>query len=324
MRIFNVLRFFAFVAIGLFIGSAVTFASPMQTFDQTKSALLQHVYFDNQKTLYCGCDFQRRGRNGGTVDHDSCGYQLDGRRGDSETRAARIEFEHIVPISVITRGRPCGNRSECSRSDAQYRQIKADPFNISPAIGEVNALRSNYSFTELTHISFSESFGACDFKFDARQRLVEPADSVKGFIARTYMYVSWAYGMPLNEHEQLLFAKWHHEHPVTDWELTRHNRVAALQGWSNPYVTGEKSWTHIKTAFTAATGLYGDGRYSVTHSIDANNTASDDPAFVGNRNSGIYFPRGCHWYDRISGENRVPFDSAQEAEAAGYRAARNC
>jgi phosphatidylserine/phosphatidylglycerophosphate/cardiolipin synthase-like enzyme len=45
---------------------------------------------------------------------------------------------------------------------------------------------------------------------------------------------------------------------------------------------------------------------------------------VGNRRSRIYEWPGCPAYDKLSGANRVEFLSAQAAEQAGYRAARNC
>ena len=44
----------------------------------------------------------------------------------------------------------------------------------------------------------------------------------------------------------------------------------------------------------------------------------------GNKRSMIYHWPGCPNYDDIAPHNRVPFRSAQEAEQAGYRAARNC
>jgi phosphatidylserine/phosphatidylglycerophosphate/cardiolipin synthase-like enzyme len=44
----------------------------------------------------------------------------------------------------------------------------------------------------------------------------------------------------------------------------------------------------------------------------------------GNRRSMIYQWPGCPYYDRISESNRVEFPSAQAAEAAGYRPAKNC
>jgi phosphatidylserine/phosphatidylglycerophosphate/cardiolipin synthase-like enzyme len=45
---------------------------------------------------------------------------------------------------------------------------------------------------------------------------------------------------------------------------------------------------------------------------------------VGNRHSRIYEWPGCPAYDKVSAANRVEFLSAQAAEQAGYRAARNC
>jgi endonuclease YncB( thermonuclease family) len=44
----------------------------------------------------------------------------------------------------------------------------------------------------------------------------------------------------------------------------------------------------------------------------------------GNRRSMIYHWPGCPNYDDIAFHNRVPFQTRQEAERAGYRAARNC
>jgi hypothetical protein len=45
---------------------------------------------------------------------------------------------------------------------------------------------------------------------------------------------------------------------------------------------------------------------------------------IGNRRSRIYEWPGCPAYDKVSTGNRVQFASAQAAEQAGYRAARNC
>jgi len=47
-------------------------------------------------------------------------------------------------------------------------------------------------------------------------------------------------------------------------------------------------------------------------------------AVRGNKHSHIYQWPGCSSYDVISERNRVEFPSAQAAQAAGYRPARNC
>ena len=45
---------------------------------------------------------------------------------------------------------------------------------------------------------------------------------------------------------------------------------------------------------------------------------------VGNRRSHIYVWPGCASYDTMAPQNRTTFPTAEAAEAAGYRAARNC
>ena len=47
-------------------------------------------------------------------------------------------------------------------------------------------------------------------------------------------------------------------------------------------------------------------------------------AVRGNRNSRIYHWEACPHFDDIAPRNRVPFESREEAEAAGYRPAGNC
>jgi deoxyribonuclease I len=49
-----------------------------------------------------------------------------------------------------------------------------------------------------------------------------------------------------------------------------------------------------------------------------------DEQIRGNKKSMIYHWPGCPNYDDIAPGNRVYFKSRAEAEAAGYRAARNC
>jgi hypothetical protein len=49
-----------------------------------------------------------------------------------------------------------------------------------------------------------------------------------------------------------------------------------------------------------------------------------DELIKGNRNSRIYHWPGCPNYDDISARNTVWFSTRSEAEAAGYRAAKNC
>lgn len=58
--------------------------------------------------------------------------------------------------------------------------------------------------------------------------------------------------------------------------------------------------------------------------IKTASTPAIDKRIKGNRNSRIYHWPGCPNYDDISHRNTVWFASEEEAEKAGYRAARNC
>jgi endonuclease YncB( thermonuclease family) len=54
-------------------------------------------------------------------------------------------------------------------------------------------------------------------------------------------------------------------------------------------------------------------------------SVTQESGFIrGNRRTMIYHWPGCPNYDDIALHNRVPFQDRQEAERAGYRAARNC
>lgn len=56
----------------------------------------------------------------------------------------------------------------------------------------------------------------------------------------------------------------------------------------------------------------------------SNNAEQLSGLIRGNKHSMIYHRPDCPDYDKIAPHNRVPFQTHQEAERAGYRAARNC
>jgi len=96
------------------------------------------------------------------------------------------------------------------------------------------------------------------------------------------------------------------ETDVAGLQLTRAGyRLAALlnQTWPSPAPAG---WTR--------------GSSSAQKASEATVVGS----IVGNRRSMIYAWPGCGSYDRMAPHNRVVFASREAAEAAGYRAARNC
>lgn len=286
------------VFILLLLLSACSFQEPPQTFEQAKIDLRELVYYDRHDDgdFYCGCNWQWVGRSGGRIDMSSCGYQV---RAQPE-RAARTEWEHVVPASALGQGRQCwrnGGRQHCNRVDAEFNRMEANLHNLVPALGEVNADRSNFRFADIP--GQPTQYGSCQFEVDSRQRLAEPADAVKGQIARIYFYMHERYALPMSQSDQRLMMDWHQRFPVSDWERERDRRIARLMGHGNPFVSGKRSWDAV--------------------------LESAGEAVRGNQNSRVYhLPQGCPSYHQVSEINRVEFATELQAQQAGYRKAGNC
>lgn len=294
-----------------------TLAQP-SSFRQAKELMREQVYHDQSQSaegsFYCGCQWRWVGESGGQVDAASCGYQVR----KQANRATRIEWEHVVPAWVMGHQRQCwqeGGRRNCAANDSLFEIMEADMHNLTPAIGEVNGDRSNFSFGELPEQP--AQYGQCSTQVAFAARMVEPRDEIKGQIARTYFYIHDRYNLTMSRQQQQLFLAWHRQFPVTPWEQERDSRIAAVMGHHNPFVTGERSWSlgHRNLA---------EGLPNASIPAVAANDAEELPA-RGNSNSRVYhLPGICPSYERVAPQNRVEFRDAQAAEAAGYRRAGNC
>ena len=54
------------------------------------------------------------------------------------------------------------------------------------------------------------------------------------------------------------------------------------------------------------------------------NEVEEKPAIIGDKQSKTYYPNGCHPATQISDANKAVFKTAQEAEKAGFKLAKNC
>lgn len=271
------------------------------------------IYHDLPESFYCGCAITWTGGPSGRPDHESCGYEI--RKSTQQSRANRIEWEHVVPAHTFGQQRACwrsGGRSNCSANDPIFRAMEADMHNLVPAIGEVNGDRSNFRFSVLPSTPYQH--GQCPVKVDFQQRVVEPRPEIRGDIARISFYMYDHYGLKLSHQQQQLFLAWHREDPVSQWEVTRNERIARAMGRSNPYVTGLKQWQLDKGGVAAT---------SVVAAVV--NTDPTPESIRGNRSSRVYhLPVGCPSYNAMKLSNIMEFDSEQQAVNAGYRKAGNC
>ena len=103
-----------------------------------------------------------------------------------------------------------------------------------PAIGAVNAMRSNYRYSMLPGVP--ATFGTCSMKIDGRR--AEPPEAARGTIARTVLYMADAYRgtYRLSRQDRQLMEAWDRQYPVDKWECTRARRIEAIQGNPNERV----------------------------------------------------------------------------------------
>lgn len=220
----------------LFLLLALTisaFAQQPATFSQAKKYAIE-VYRDHPSEFYCGCSIRREGKKL-IPDLESCGYSPR----KNAQRAARIEWEHVVPAWEFGHQLQCwqqGGRKNCVKTSAQFRRMEADLHNLVPSVGEVNGDRGNFSYAMLP--GEPRVYGACDFEVDFKARKAEPGPSVRGDIARIYFYMRDRYGLRLSKQQTQLFQAWSKMDPVDAWELERNRRIAAIQGVANAYVSG--------------------------------------------------------------------------------------
>ena len=232
------------LAVAIFSSSAVIGAGDIQpgnttndSFNKSKQLLHNVIYKDaaSRQDIYCGCKYDEKK----AVDFDSCGYRPEK---DNE-RAHRIEWEHAVPAEafgqsfkewreghpdcVDNRGKAFRGRKCAEKVNPEYRLMQADMYNLYPAVGEVNGLRSNYSMTMIPGSNYR--FWECRTKIEDRK--IEPRPEVRVEIARTYFYMELAYpghGIISGKNEKL-FQVWDKADPVDEWECERASRIAKIQ-----------------------------------------------------------------------------------------------
>ncbi len=247
------------------LGQAGAQNTVISSFSEAKDHLWD-VFAAHPKSFYCGCDFDRAG-----PDWSSCQFQAKKDR----QRARRIEWEHVVPASVFGRqisawtqgdrqcvsraGKPYKGRKCAEKVSQRFRLMQADMYNLQPAIGEVNGLRSNYPYGEIA--GEKRDFGACDMEI--RGQLAEPKEAIRGDIARTYFYMQAVYPdvAILDQTTRAQMEAWDRADPVDAWECERNALIQSIQKSRNPILdracsqTAEPPATSVEAAPRRAPSL---------------------------------------------------------------------
>jgi deoxyribonuclease-1 len=228
------------IFLALYTFSSIASNQSIQSFNKAKKLLEKQVYHNHRKTLYCSASFNPKKKIVVPKGFTTNKYRK---------RAKKIEWEHIVPAEnfgrnfkawrigddkcVNSKGKSFKGRRCAEKIDKSYRYLQADMFNLYPAIGAVNALRSNYNFTMLPNIQ--SSFGSCKMKIDNTK--AEPPEVARGRISRTYLYMDTTYKQySMSRQQKRLMLAWDKIYPVDQWECSRAKKITHLQQNDNPIV----------------------------------------------------------------------------------------
>lgn len=228
-------------AAALVLGLGIAAQAAGQSWRSTKNTADDRIYRGRTTTFYCGCSYRSDGDSDGSgkiTDYAKCGYASPTKH---RRRATRVEWEHVVPASLTpARNLPCwsgkGGRAKCEKNSPEAQAIIFDLHNLVPSIGQVNALRSNDRFADLSKAR-STRFGKCG-ALDTRGKF-EPPDCKKGDTARIWLYMRDRHGVYTTPDEEEMFARWSAADPVSPWESEREKRISSLTGVSNLYVKGQ-------------------------------------------------------------------------------------
>jgi deoxyribonuclease-1 len=135
------------------------------------------------------------------------------------------------------------NRQCCGKVDPEFRQMESDMHNLWPAIGELNADRSNFEYDIIPEEV--RNYGKCDFevmRYDSRFNglninSAEPPPAARGIIARTYKYMMKTYNIMTLCRTETLMDVWDHDFPPTSEECLRNQKILEVQGNDNPFIT---------------------------------------------------------------------------------------
>lgn len=233
------MNFILALTLSLFSLSALAQNTRIPDFNNAKKIIKKTNYLGVEKEVYCGCTLQ----SGNKFDKSSCGYKPK----KDNTRASRIEQEHIVPFENIVGhtkawdfGVPeCKGKKGRACASKVYGNIEGDLWNLLPAIGELNGLRSNYTVAEIA--GEAREFGSCDFEIESRK--VEPPEEMKPVMAATYYYMQEAYGKSVavnlisNKNDKLLQV-WYNK-AMPQWACGWAERVKSIQGNDNKFMSAK-------------------------------------------------------------------------------------
>ena len=122
------------------------------------------------------------------------------------------------------------SRKSCQK-DTLFRQMEGDLHNLVPAIDDINRDRRDFEYAiPPSGLEFSQ-YGACRVYSDFAEAKFYPAEYSRGWIARTYLYMSKKYGIKLRDDEEYTMRLWDKQYPPSKREIDIRSAIERRQKW---------------------------------------------------------------------------------------------
>ncbi|RLC45149.1 MAG: endonuclease I, partial [Candidatus Cloacimonadota bacterium] len=122
------------------------------------------------------------------------------------------------------KGRKCA-----SKVSVLFNQMESDMYNLVPAIGSLNAMRSDKPFGIIE--GEVKEFGET-IDMEITSKMVEIMPSKRGNVARVMLYMNKKYGVQFPDHNQTveMLKEWDLADPEDDWEYQKKQILKATYG----------------------------------------------------------------------------------------------
>jgi len=198
-----------------FLGAAECSVAPL-SFPEAKRILKKHPSPAFDKTFFClaSIDYQ-------TLQLSNCPQSLS-------KDACALQWDHVVPASRLAQNLPCwmtpqcpwdpkaSHRECCQKFSTEFQYREAFLYNLVPVVAELNRIKSNYMPGVVSEKKRTRSL--CGLKVDPKQKIFEPPDFRKGWVARIYLKVDAAYDLQLSKQQKVLLEQWDRRYPPDEDE----------------------------------------------------------------------------------------------------------
>lgn len=231
---------------------SVLLAGHPATFKDAKDAA-QKIWSDNKNTFYSQCSFDDKM----LINTENCAYLSK-----QNPKKSKVGWMHLVPVVWFEKQLPCwreylcedkrGKKFKglacCELLDKDFSKMMTDLHNIVPEIQNLKREIRDYRISGLKH---DNQFGdfylqnnpeqfkchGCKMFLSKDYQLIEPADELKGMVARAHLYMASAYPLKLSQYQKKMFSQWNSKYPPTDWERKWNDRIKEIQGTDNYFIS---------------------------------------------------------------------------------------